>query len=253
MKWHNQFPDFSSRGKLGVEFSFAFQPIVNVFKQEITSFEALIRGPQGEPAESVLEKMIGKDGKRYYNARSYKIIELANHLKLSRQMNINLSASDLYHVDLTMIGAFQSSRYNSISVENVILEITESEDFAEKQVLFNRLRLLQKFGFKTAIDDFGAGYSGLKLLMEYQPNFIKLDRRLITNIHADKVKQSIFLGIRQMCQYLSIEIVAEGVENRSEYIWLKKAGIELFQGYYFAKPAFEALPKVTPQCFETPD
>lgn len=250
MKSHHQFPVQNSRGMLGVEFSFAFQPIVNVCSREINSFEALIRGPQGESAESVLAKMMGKDRKEFYNAHSYKVMELANRLNLSQQMNINISANDLYHVDLSIIGSFISSRYHAISVENIIFEITESEDFTGKDVLFKRLRLLQNFGFKTAIDDFGVGYSGLKLLVEYQPNFIKLDRRLISNIHVDRVKQSIFLGIQQMCQHLSIEIVAEGVESKGEYIWLKKAGVELFQGYYFAKPAFESLPKVAVQCFD---
>lgn len=249
MNANSQFFAYDSCGMLEVEFSFAFQPIVNVCKREISSFEALIRGPQGESARSVLAKMMRNDKKKLYNAHSYKVIELANYLNLSKQVNINLSASELYHVDLSMIGAFVSSRYNGISVENIVFEITESEDFTGKDLLFNRLKLLQDFGFKTAIDDFGAGYSGLKLLMEYQPNFIKLDRRLISNIHSDRVKQSIFFGIQQMCQHLSIEIVAEGIENKSEYIWLKKEGVELFQGFYFAKPAFEALPKVSCSVF----
>jgi EAL domain-containing protein (putative c-di-GMP-specific phosphodiesterase class I) len=107
------------------------------------------------------------------------------------------------------------------------------------------LKLLQEFGFMTAIDDFGMGYSGIKLLLEYQPNYIKLDRTLISNIKWDKVKQSVFFGIRRMCIELSIDIVAEGVETEEEYHWLHNAGVDIFQGYYFAKPAFEVLPNVS--------
>ncbi len=103
--------------------------------------------------------------------------------------------------------------------------------------------------FKTAFDDFGAGYSGLKLLVQYQPTYIKLDRHLIGNIHQDPVKQVIFAGVSQICRRLSIEIVAEGVESVGEYHWLNDAGVKMFQGYYFAKPAFEALPDVANKVF----
>ena len=96
----------------------------------------------------------------------------------------------------------------------------------------------------TAIDDFGMGYSGLKLLLDYQPNYIKLDRNLIANIQWDKVKQSVFSGVQQMCNDLSIKLVAEGVETADEYAWLQNAGVDIFQGYYFARPAFEAFPQV---------
>jgi len=72
---------------------------------------------------------------------------------------------------------------------------------------------------------------------------------LISNIDQDFVKQSIFSGIQQICKPLSIEIVAEGVETANEYHWLLKAGVSIFQGYYFAKPAFEALPDVANKVF----
>ena len=68
---------------------------------------------------------------------------------------------------------------------------------------------------------------------------------MISNIHWDKVKQSIFSGIQKMCAQLSIHIVAEGVETAEEYNWLGNEGVNFFQGFYFAEPAFESLPSVT--------
>ena len=85
--------------------------------------------------------------------------------------------------------------------------------------------------------------------MEYQPNYIKLDRLLISNIQRDKVKQSVFSGIQQMCEDLSIDMVAEGVETAEEYVWLHNAGVNFFQGYYFARPAFESFPNVALQAY----
>lgn len=239
----------NARGTLGVKFSFAFQPIVDARRRNVSSFEALIRGPHGEPASFVLSKLLKEDSSAFHQSRAQTVIELANRLNISSKVNINLSASELYHVDLNIIGTFLPSCFHEFPVENIVFEITESEDLTGRQTLIRNLKLLQEFGFQTAIDDFGAGYSGLKLLMEYQPNYVKLDRHLISNIHADKVKQAVFWGVRQICDHLSIDLVAEGVENRDEYRWLEEAGIHLFQGYYFAKPAFEALPRIHSLCF----
>lgn len=99
-------------------------------------------------------------------------------------------------------------------------------------------------GFLTAIDDFGAGYAGLNLLAEYQPHIIKLDRQLIIGIHDNYVKQVIVDAIIGVCSKLGMELLAEGVELEEEYHWLHRAGISLFQGYYFARPGFECLPQL---------
>ncbi len=247
MKLHRSI--LKTSGTLGVNFSFAFQPIVDVRTREINSFEALIRGPHGEPASCVLSKLLHEDVSAFHQSHTQTVMELANRLNISRKVNINLSADALYHVDLNIMGTFRSSLLGVFPVENIVFEVTESEDLTGQKVLLRNLKLLQDFGFQTAIDDFGAGYSGLKLLMEYQPNYVKLDRHLVSNIHNDKVKQVIFWGVRQMCERLSIDIVAEGIENRDEYLWLEQAGIDLFQGYYFAKPAFESLPVIGNRCF----
>jgi EAL domain-containing protein (putative c-di-GMP-specific phosphodiesterase class I) len=155
----------------------------------------------------------------------------------------------LYQVDMNITATFEASRANGFPVENIIFEITEAENLTDRRNLLKFLRLYQDFGFTTAIDDFGTGYSGLKLLVEYQPNYIKLDRQLIAEIHRSSVKQSIVSGICNMCDRLSIEVIAEGVENCGEYRWLRANGVNIFQGYYFARPKFECLPEVALELF----
>ena len=176
-------------------------------------------------------------------------VRVASRLHLSKNININLCTTALYQVDLNITGTFKASLKRGFPVERIIFEVTESENLTDHSVLLKNLRLLRDFGFQTAIDDFGMGHSGLKLLMEYQPNYIKLDRNLISNIHKDRVKQIVFAGVQHMCEKLAIDIVAEGVESEEEYAWLDKAGVVLFQGFYFARPEFEALPRVAPQWF----
>ena len=180
-----------------------------------------------------------------------KAIYLASRLKNPKRLNLNLSAQSIFEIDLSIMTTFQASIQSGIPVENIIFEVLEMESLTDQRNLLQYLRLIQDFGFTTAIDDFGAGYSGLKLLAEYQPNYIKLDRFLIGNIQQDFVKQSVFYGVKHICDQLAIEIVAEGVESAAEYHWLNEAGISIFQGYYFARPAFEALPDVAYKAFST--
>jgi EAL domain-containing protein (putative c-di-GMP-specific phosphodiesterase class I) len=236
-------------GDIGFEFSFAFQPIVDARNQEIISFEALVRGPHGEPSASVFAKVPKASLPRFDEICRSKAIAMASRLKIPNRLNLNLSAESIYQIDLSIMTTFQASIDSGIPVEKIVFEALEMESLTDQRNLLKYLRLIQDFGFSTAIDDFGAGYSGLKLLVEFQPNYIKLDRHLIGNIHQDAIKQSVFSGVRQICKKLGIEIVAEGVENAREYHWLREAGVSIFQGYYFARPAFEALPEVASAAF----
>ena len=96
----------------------------------------------------------------------------------------------------------------------------------------------------TAIDDFGAGYAGLNLLADFQPDLIKLDMQLIRDIDQDSVRQILVEAALQMCRKLNILVIAEGIESLGELQALRDMGVELFQGYLLAKPEFEALPAV---------
>lgn len=125
-----------------------------------------------------------------------------------------------------------------------MFEFTEVEQVADTDHLKNIISCYQLLGFKTAIDDFGSGYSGLNLLAEFQTNIVKLDMDLVRNINDDPIRQKIVSHVLAMMNDLAITTLAEGIETAAEYQWLKQAGVRLFQGYYFAKPALENLPQV---------
>lgn len=99
-------------------------------------------------------------------------------------------------------------------------------------------------GLKVAIDDFGAGYSGPNLLANFQPDQIKLDLTLVRGIESHGPRQAIVRAVGQACNDLGIDVIAEGVKTVGEYTWLATEGVRLFQGYLFAKPAFEAFQPV---------
>lgn len=134
-------------------------------------------------------------------------------------------------------------------LNQLIFETLESEHVDNYRHLTNILREYREFGFKTAIDDFGAGYSGLNLLADFQPDLIKLDMALIRDVDKDRVRQVIVRGIVTICEQLGVTVIAEGIESAGERDFLSDCGIFLMQGYWFARPAFNALAKIPSQAW----
>ena len=102
----------------------------------------------------------------------------------------------------------------------------------------------------TAIDDFGAGHSGLNMLADFQPDIIKIDMALTRAVNTDRVRYEIARAVIDLCAKLHISVVAEGVETLEEAVTLRELGVRLMQGYLFARPAAEQLPAVPPSTFE---
>ena len=233
-----------SASEIEFEFSFAFQPIVDARKKEIISFEALVRGPKGQPAKEVFLQVNRLQFFNFDQACRKKAIQLASSLHLHHQLNLNLFPHALYQTGMNIRATLQAALQFNFPQEKIIFEITETEKLTDNRQLVELIRMYKEFGFQTAIDDFGSGYAGLNLLVEYCPNWIKLDRSLISNIHTDQVRQVVVEGMQYICNKLNIQVIAEGVEKVEEYNWLRKKGVNIFQGYYFAHPAFEELPEV---------
>ena len=122
--------------------------------------------------------------------------------------------------------------------------MTETEAIEDKTSFTAIVNQFRGLGIKLAIDDFGAGFSGLNLLASFQPDLVKLDMELVRNIDSQGPRQAIVAAIIRVCFELGIDIIAEGVETVAEFEWLRSHGVELFQGYLFAKPMFEGFPSV---------
>jgi EAL domain-containing protein (putative c-di-GMP-specific phosphodiesterase class I) len=107
--------------------------------------------------------------------------------------------------------------------------------------VLNILRSYRAMGFKTAIDDFGSGFAGLGVLSKFQPDIVKLDMDLIRDIHKDAVKRTIVSHTLNMVADLGATALCEGIETVEEYQALRDLGVDLMQGYLFAKPALASL------------
>lgn len=235
---------------LGFDFSFAFQPIVDVRRACVVAYEALVRGPGGEPAHSVLGRLTDDNRYRFDQACRVKAVKLATELGVDCDLNINFMPNAVYKPELCIRTTLSAAETYGFPIERIVFEVTEGERIEDRQHLRSIIEYYQHLGFRTAIDDFGAGYAGLNLLAEYQPNYIKLDRELIAGIDDHAIRQSIVRGILQTCGELGVGILAEGIETEAEFAWLRSCGIALFQGYWFARPEFEVLPRVPAKCYE---
>ncbi|MEZ0323198.1 MAG: EAL domain-containing protein, partial [Hydrogenothermaceae bacterium] len=98
--------------------------------------------------------------------------------------------------------------------------------------------------FKVALDDVGSGYSGLNMIVNLHPDTLKIDMELVRNIHTDKLKQSVVEAIIKIAKDNGIQTLAEGVETKDEYEYLKDK-VDLMQGYLFAKPSPEPIFEVS--------
>ena len=236
--------------ELGFDFSFAFQPIVRASTRQIISYEALARGTAGEPFLEVFKNVTEENLYRFDQACRVKAIRKAAQLGMTVKLSINFAPNAVYKPELCIRTTIAAAKEYNFPVENISFEVTEGEEVVEKAHLISIIREYQSLGFSTAIDDFGAGYAGLNLLADFQPNYIKIDRALIDCVDQSKSRQAIIKGIVLTCSLLDIGVLAEGVERAEEFIWLREQGIDLYQGYYFARPGFEHLPEVDPALFE---
>ena len=128
-------------------------------------------------------------------------------------------------------------------VSRLIFELTENEEITDYDHLESIFRVYRSNSFQTALDDFGTGHSGLSLLARSRPDVVKIDMSLIRGINGDGRRHAVVSGIVGICRTLSTKVVSEGVETFAELAALRDIGIDLFQGFLFAKPGFEALPE----------
>lgn len=229
---------------LTFDFEYAYQPIVDLSRREIVAHEALVRGPNGESAFSVLSQVDDTNRYTFDQACRVKAIRGAAELGMMELLSINFLPNAVYRPEACIRTTFAAAKEHRFPIEQIIFEVTEGEQVIDRPHLVNIFREYRRYGFHTAIDDFGAGYAGLNLLSEFQPDIIKVDMALVRDIDQSKVRQTIVAGIVSICRTLDIKVLAEGIETAQERDCLHAAGIDLMQGYLFCRPAFRALGQI---------
>jgi EAL domain-containing protein (putative c-di-GMP-specific phosphodiesterase class I) len=219
----------------------AFQPIVDVETSRIYGYEALVRGPQGESAGSVLAGVNRDNLYAFDQACRVKAIETAARLGLDRRLSINFLPNAVYHPEACLRLTFDAAEKYGFPLDQITFELTEDEQIADRQHLKNIIETYRRHGFQTALDDFGTGYAGLSLLADFQPDVIKIDRFLVADIDRSRARQAIVPAILSAARALDLRVVVEGVERKEEVERLRDMGVRYFQGFFFGRPTLERI------------
>jgi EAL domain-containing protein (putative c-di-GMP-specific phosphodiesterase class I) len=229
-------------------FTMAFQPVVDVEARVIRKYEALVRGPQNQSAFEVLSQVTPQNRYGFDQACRVKAITLASQLGMvatGARLAVNFMPEAIYSAAACIQKTLRAAQQNEFPLDRIVFEITENEPVRNTNHLQSIITEYKRHGFGIALDDFGAGYNGLNLLAELEPDIIKLDARLIRDLHLRPRSQAIVRSMAALCKSLKVEVIGEAVETPEERDALLECGVRLMQGYLFARPLFEGLPEVT--------
>lgn len=225
-----------------VPFSMAFQPIFDLGSGAVFAQEALVRGINGEGAHTILSQV--DDANRYaFDQRCrVKAIEMAaarRGISDGAGLSINFMPHAVYEPRACIRLTLDAAQRTGFPLNQIIFEFTEGERLDTNHLL-NILKTYRDIGFKTAIDDFGAGYAGLSLLARFQPDIVKIDMDLIRGIDTDRVRQVMLRNTLAMLDDLGIVPICEGIETLPELATVQDLGVRLVQGYALARPVFDS-------------
>ncbi len=229
------------------DFAMAFQPIVDCETGDVFAYEALVRGPNGESAAEVLAQVT--EANRYAFDQQCRVAAIkgaveAGILDTQARLSINFLPNAVYSPVACIQLTLQTAREVGFPTERLIFELTENEEIEDVAHTQRIIETYRQMGFGIAVDDFGAGHAGLGLLARIQTDYLKLDMELIRGIDACDRRRVIVEGMVRIAKRLGITLIAEGIETAEELTTLSLLGIRYIQGFYFAQPAFRALPEI---------
>lgn len=199
--------------------------------EEVIGYEALMRGPRGAPYESPPLAFAMAATLDLLEQLDTRCIEMASNVACDGMLFLNAHPQTICRSDSfwAAVGAF------SRSPEFVVFEVVEHTP-ARQNDLLRALQELRALGFKIAVDDLGEGAAGLRRLVEFSPDFAKIDRFFVDGIDRDRKRRVVVQSLVRIAEELTTTIIAEGVEREEERAVLLDLGVTLAQGWLFGKP-----------------
>lgn len=227
--------------KVFFHLDYAYQPIIDSSKGGIFAYEALLRG-YVEAGYSSIDELLNA---AYEQGVLYELDLQLRKLAITKFMQFaNDNEKLFYNIDSRILEMknYQSGNtknlLNSLGLSTDIIhyEISEKYHFKSYEQLRKVLQTYKMQGYHLALDDFGAGYSGIELLYHADISILKIDRFLVDKIHKDS-KKRLFMGhIIKLAHTQGIKVVAEGVETIEEFYTCRDLGADYIQGYFVQKP-----------------
>ena len=232
------------------DFSFAFQPIVDLEESTAIGHEALVRGAGGESAAEVLGSIRPEGRHLFDEACRHRALDIAARLRMDGALHINCATVTPERLESTLASTREAAEEVGIDPTRVVLEFSRLEPLGSPRELDRVRQTANRAGFSVLADNFGASEVGMKRLVVFQPQWLKLDRNLTQRIHCSERRKALVSGLMATCRMLNIEVIAGGIEEPEELEWLRSAGIRYAQGYLLGRPTFEALSRFDPERLE---
>ena len=221
-----------------------FQPIFEAKSLSLWGYECLMRGRDVEgkivsPAviigwakQEQLVFMLDRVCRETHLLTAGKL-NLPSHAKLL----INFMPTSIYQPEFCLQTTMAAAKKGNLDASRIIFEVVESEEVADHGHLSRILDYYRAHGYGVALDDLGSGYAGLSLLADLNPDLIKIDRELISKSTTSKIHRSICESLVRIGKETGKLVLAEGVEKVEEMELMRRAGVDLFQGFLFGKPS----------------
>ncbi|MDD2790858.1 MAG: GGDEF domain-containing protein [Sulfurimonas sp.] len=224
---------------------FAFQPILNIHTGKIFAVEALLRNYQEVGYKSIFSlfdevykhRILYTFDIQLRHKALAKFTQIQNHqeLKLFYNLDNRLFKMPNFSEGNTEIILQQ---YN-VKKKSICFEISERHEISGDDYFEQTIGHYKNSDYCIAIDDFGVGYSGYKLLYDSTPDIIKIDRFFLGNIEQDLKKQLMVRNITHLAIQLGIKVIAEGVETEAELLTCQRIGCHFVQGYFVQRPTLK--------------
>ncbi|MGG1638330.1 EAL domain-containing protein [Paenibacillus sp. NRS-1760] len=219
-----------------------YQPIVSLLREgEVFGFEALSRTLDQTWFSGPMElfQCAEQENLTYSLDRlaREKAIDGCLRLMPGQKLFINVMAQIMEDPSFSPGQTLSLLEQHKLSPHHVVFEITERSSIADFGSVKKALEHYRSQGYQIAIDDVGAGYSSLQSIAELRPDYLKVDRSIIQNIHLDEMKEHILYTLVQIAAKMNISIIAEGIELEAELAKVREMGIVYAQGYLLGRPA----------------
>jgi EAL domain-containing protein (putative c-di-GMP-specific phosphodiesterase class I) len=217
------------------------QPIVSLQSEEIYGYEFLLRplsdGIEFKPYELFqFAEQAGLQALLDGNARMTSIRNSSGAVPPGLKRFINFLPSSIYDPKHCLATTFKAAAEAGVDPNDLVFEVVETEEIADINHLKSILTAYQEQGMKVALDDLGAGHSTLPVLKELKPDYVKIDRKIISFCDEDSSKEEMIQQIVEVAREIGAVVLAEGIERREEADIAIRCGVELAQGYYFGRP-----------------
>ena len=223
-----------------------FQAIIDAKDNSIYGYETLIRGVRPDGSLIFPDELFFKSTRNDMNFNLDRLcresaLKTAATKKVKQKVFINFIPTSIYDPEFCLKSTVKWAKQLEFDTSNIVFEVVETENVKDQKHLKKILEYYREQGFKIALDDVGEGYSSLNMIIELKPDIIKIDRNIISNIHKDELKRSVYKALFNLARENSIEILAEGIETAYELEVVKEIGVDYMQGYYFNKPMPEPI------------